>query len=1044
MKISEFSVKHSLLINLISLFILIAGFSTFYVYKIRREAFPDVSYDNVVIRTIYPGASPEEMEKLVTVPLEKELKGVDETEEMVSTSLEGVSTIIIDISQEAKNKRKVINDIQKAVDRVRDLPKGVEDDPTVTEITSGEMPVIKVALSGDLAEIELQEYAENLEDILEEVPGVSKISRNGFRDREVWVEVDPDKLLEMHLSLKEVMDALSKKNTNLPGGKLRGAEEFNIRTSGEFYTVEEIKNVVIRANEVGNWLRIKDVAQVKFSFEDENVINKSLGTRSIDLIVIKRASGDAIKIVDAVKASADKFLKNTSNKLKISYINDVSFYIKRRLGVLTNNALIGVFLVCGVLMIFLKFRVALLTTLGLPIAFCATIAVMGFLGLSINLVTMFGLIIVLGMLVDDGIIVSENCTRYLEQGLSPREAAIAGTQEVVKPVTTTIITTIAAFSPLLFMEGMLGKFIWGIPLVVIIALLCSLFEALVILPSHFADFIRVNKNYKLRNDLPWFRKIIVGYMRIVDKALNCRYWVFSGLLVLFVSTIILAGKMPHVLFGSEEGIEEFSIHVEAPVGTNLYIVDELIGQIEEKVKLLPANQVASYTTQIGSSGDTWHFDPYGKSGSHIGQVVVYLTPYSQRKKKVSRIIDDLRKEIDEVNGFEKIYFEKPQAGPPVGKPIAVQVRGEKFSVLAEISGKAFEFLQNLQGVSDVVSDYETGLGEIKVVIDDDKAARAFLSVEEIATSIRNTFRGGVATSIKPVKAEEEIDVVVRFPESYRSKRKAFDKILIPNRFGNLISLNSVAVLKDGKSLARIKHLDGKRVITVRADVDTQRITSVEANKLLEKKFKNISEQYSGYNIKYGGEQEENSKSMKSFGNAFGLALFMIFLILAANFNSLIQPLVVMMAIPFGLIGVIWAFFFHGIPIGFFMFMGAIGLTGIVVNDSIVLVEFINNLRRQGVDRRESIVKAGQLRLRPVLLTTITTALGLAPTAYGIGGGDPFLRPMALTIVWGIVCATVLTLIALPCIYAIIDDLTMKISGHSTVKENGYKKNSNPA
>ncbi len=1035
MKISEFSVKHSLLINLISLFILIAGFSTFYVYKIRREAFPDVSYDSVVISAVYPGASPEEMEKLVTVPLEKELKGVDETEEMVSTSLEGVSTIVVDLSQDAKNKRKVISDIQKAVDRVKNLPKGVEDDPVVTEITSGEMPVVQVALSGDLTEIKLQGYAENLEDLLEDIPGVSKISRSGFRDREVWVEVNPDKLFETHLSLKEVMNALSRKNANLPGGKLRGPEEFNIRTSGEFHTTEEIGNVVIRANEVGNWLRIKDVADVRFSFEDETTINKSMGTRSINLIVIKRSSGDAIGIVDAVKEKTEKFLKNADSKLKVSYINDVSFYIKRRLGVLKNNAMIGIFLVCVVLMVFLKFRVALLTTLGLPIAFCATITIMGLLGISINLVTMFGLIIVLGMLVDDGIIVAENCTRYLEQGLSPKEAAIAGTQEVVKPVTTTIITTIAAFSPLLFMEGMLGKFIWGIPLVVIIALLCSLFEALIILPSHFADFIRTDKNFKSRKDLPWFKKVISGYTKIVGGALNNRYWVFLGLVLVFIATIILAANMPHVLFGSEEGIEEFSIHVEAPVGSNLYAVDDLIGQIEEKVSLLPENQVESYTTQIGSSGDTWQFDPYGKSGSHIAQVVVYLTPYSKRKKKVSQIINDFRKTTKDVKGFEKIYFEKPQAGPPVGKPIAVQIRGEKFSVLEIISKQISEFLRNLQGVSDVVSDYETGIGEIRVIIDDDKAAQAFLTVEEIAVSIRNAFRGGVATSIKPVKAEEEIDVLVRFPENYRTTREAFKKILIPNKFGNLISLGNVARLEDGRSLARIKHLDGKRVITVRADVDVQQITSVEANKLLEGKFENIAEQYPGYSIKYGGEQEENTKSMKSFGNAFVLALFMIFLILAANFNSLVQPLVVMMAIPFGLIGVIWAFFFHGFPIGFFMFMGAVGLTGIVVNDSIVLVEFINHLRRQGVNRHQSIVEAGRLRLRPVLLTTITTALGLTPTAYGIGGGDPFLRPMALTIVWGIICATVLTLIALPCIYAIIDDFAIKFFGHSTVKKN---------
>ncbi|MCF7908874.1 MAG: efflux RND transporter permease subunit [Candidatus Omnitrophica bacterium] len=1035
MSIVEFSVKRSLLVNLISVFILVAGFLSVFVFKIRREAFPEVSYDIVIVSTVYPGAAPEEVEKLVTIPIEKELKGVDGIEKMKSTSLENSSNISIEISQDVKNKRKVITDIQKAVDRVRDLPAGVEDDPVVSEVTSGEFPVVQVALSGDMPEKELQEYAENLEDILEDIPGVSKISRIGYRDREVWVEVDPQKLSSFHLSLEEVMEALARKNRSIPGGKIRGVQEFSIRTTGEFYTKEEIEDVVIRANETGNWLRVKDVAEVKFSFEDENTINKSFGTRSIDLTVIKRASGDAIEIVEKVKLKTEKFLTQTNDsRLETSYINDISFYIKRRLGTLKNNGIVGIVLVCFVLMIFLQFRIALITAIGLPIAFCATLAVMSFVGLSINLVTMFGLIVVLGMLVDDGIIVSENCSRYLEEGHSPYQAAILGTQEVIKPVTTTIITTIAAFSPLLFMGGMMGKFIWGIPLVVIIALCASLFEALVILPSHFADFIRRDKNFKSRKELPWFKKLVVVYTRLVTKALNRRWWVLGGLFLVLILTVGLVMHMPKILFASEEGIEEFTVRAEAPVGTNLYSTDKLIKPIEEEVAKMPKNQVEAYTTQVGSIGDSWHFDPYGKSGSHVVQVTVHLTPYKQRKRKVSQIIEDLRTKIGDVEGFDRVYFEKPQAGPPVGAPVAVEIRGESFEVLNKIANQINEFLKTIPGISDIVSDYEVGRGEIRVIVDEEKAARTYLSVGEVASSIRNAFRGGVATSIKPVKAEEEIDVLVRFPDDYRTKRESFEKILVPNKFGNLIPLAKIARFEDGVSVARVQHLDGKRVISVKANVDNQNITSNEANKLIKDKFKDVSINFPGYSIQFGGEQRENVRSMKDFANAFILALFLIFLILAANFNSLVQPLIVMMAIPFGFIGVIWAFFFHGLPIGFFMFMGAVGLTGIVVNDSIVLVEFVNNLRRKGVDRRHSLIQAGQLRLRPVLLTTITTALGLTPTAYGIWGGDPFLKPMALTIVWGIVCATVLTLVVLPCIYAIIDDITLKLAGHTTVKK----------
>ncbi|MBU0709243.1 MAG: efflux RND transporter permease subunit, partial [Candidatus Omnitrophica bacterium] len=360
MKISEFSVKHSLLVNLISVFILIAGFYTLFIYQIRREAFPEVSFDMVIISTVYPGAPPEETEKLITVPIEKELKGVDGIEEMESASIENISNILIRISQDVKDKDKVVDDIKQAVDRVVDLPNEAEE-PVVTEITSGEFPAVQVALSGDLPENKLQEHAQNLEDILEDIPGVSSVSRRGWRDKEVWVEVDPEKLKDAHLSLEEVMDALQKRNMSIPGGKVRSDKEFNIRTTGEFYTKEEIENVVIRANELGNWLRIKDVSHVRFAFEDEDVINKSYGTRSINLTVVKRATGDAIKIVDQVKQETDEFVKQADPKLKASYINDIAFYIKRRLGVLRNNGILGLFLVCGVLLLFLNYRIALLT-----------------------------------------------------------------------------------------------------------------------------------------------------------------------------------------------------------------------------------------------------------------------------------------------------------------------------------------------------------------------------------------------------------------------------------------------------------------------------------------------------------------------------------------------------------------------------------------------------------------------------------------------------------------------------------------------------------
>jgi multidrug efflux pump subunit AcrB len=1037
MKISEFSVKHSLLVNLISVFILIAGFATIFVLHIRREAFPEVSFDMVIVQSVYPGAAPPEVEKLVTVPLETELKGVDGIETMVSSSIDNLSTIQLDINQDVKDKDKVVDDVKQAVDMVTDLPENVEE-PVVTEITSGEIPIVKIALSGQLSEEKLQDIAERLEDELEDIAGVSSISRTGWRDREVWIEIDPQKLREVHVSLNEVMSALGRRNVSIPAGKIRGREEITVRTTGEFYTKEEIEDVIIRANDLGNWLRIKDIADVRFTFEDEDIINKSMGTRSITLTVIKRSSGDAVTIVDEAIETTEKFLNKENEAVTATYIDDISYYIKRRLGVLKNNGIVGFILVVCVLMIFLKRSAAILTALGIPIAIATTLVIMGVIDISVNLISMFGLIIVLGMLVDDGIIVAENCSRYVEKGYSPRDAAIKGTDEVVKPVITAVLTTIATFFPLFFFPGMMGKFLRNIPAVVIIALVASLLEALVILPSHFADFVKIPKNKKVKSkkELPWFNRIVNFYTKVLKKALNKRYWVIGGLIVTLIATFLLAFRMDFVLFYSEEGIEQFYIRAEAPVGTTLKETNKLVTQVEEIVSEMPDYQLDSYTTQVGMLGQGWMFDEYGKNSSHTAQVTVYLTPFTERSKNVSDIIDELRPKMNSVKGFDNLYFEKEQEGPPVGMPIAVEIRGNEFSTLNEIAASIMAYLNGIDGVSDVQNTHETGRKQIQVIVDEKAAASSYVTIEDIASTIRFVFKGGVATTIKPTKAEEEIDVVVRFPEELRDDASIFDKIAIPNSYGHLIPLKKVARLEEKDATSIIRHLDGKRVITVRANVDNDKITSVEANRLLAAEFAGVEDKYPGYEITYGGEQEENEDVLRYFVIAFTLSLFLIFMILAATFNSMVQPFIVMMAIPFGLIGVIWAFFLHGLPLGFFMLVGFIGLVGIVVNDSIILVEFINNLRREGSDRRNSIIEGGQLRLRPVILTTVTTVFGLVPVAYGIGGGDPFLKPLALTIVWGIMCATALTLIVIPCIYAIVDDMWAKVAGHSTVKESG--------
>ncbi|MFH1790898.1 MAG: efflux RND transporter permease subunit [Candidatus Omnitrophota bacterium] len=1034
MSLARFSVNQSLFINLVSVLIIIMG--TIVLIGLNREIFPNVAFDVVTVTTTYPGSTPLDVEKLITVPIEKEVREVDGIKEMNSTSAQGVSLIYIKIDPDEDNKQKVVRDIQSAVDRVGEMPRDVED-PIVTEVTSGQYPIIEVSLSGGMTEQALQKHADNLEDILEDIKGVARIRKSGYRDREIQILVDPDKMSGLYVSMDEIEEALASRNISVPAGRLdTDTVEYSVRTTGEFLTAGEVEDVIIRANDSGNWLRIRDVARVVDTFKDEDIINKTLGTRSINLIVLKKESGDALAIVDQVKVKCGEYLAHHKDGLKISYVNDYSFFARRRLGVLRNNAWFGGVIVIGILLVFLRPRIALITFLGVPVAFFTTFIVMSMMGVTINMISMFGLIIVLGMLVDDGIIVAENVYRYMEEGMPPREAAVKGADEVTGAVVTAVGTTIAAFAPLLFMSGIIGRFVKNIPTVLIIALLASLVEALIILPCHLADFVKIKRDangkpLSLAKDLPWFKRLIAFYTRVVEAAIRRKYLVVMGLTVVLAAAFIAAFSFIKFTLFPSAGINYIFIRAEAPIGTPLEKVHALIKPVEEIVAALPANELDTYVTTVGKTEEDRH-DPFAGQASNLVQVSVYLTPEQDRNRGVDEIIAELREKTGDIKGFTELRFDKPQSGPPVGKPVEAKIRGENFSVLDEIAGKIMGYLGTVEGTNDVTWNHKPGKEEIRVEVDREKAAMAGLSVRQVAKTVRAVFEGGVATEIKPVKAEEETDVTVRFHEDDRDDMEVFENIMVRNRFGNLIPLKKVAEITKVPGTTNVYHLDGKRVVTASCNIDTNKATSMEVNTRLAKEFKDISKEYPGYSIKYAGEQEESVESLQSLLKAFFFAFLIIYLMLASFFRSLIQPLVVMLAIPFGIIGVIFAFVLHGLPFSFMAIMGIVGLNGIVVNDSIVLVDFINKLRMSGMARRDSIIKAGQMRIRPVILTTVTTVGGLSTVAYGIGGRDPFLVPMAVSICWGLLFATVLTLIIIPCIYSIIDDIALKMTHRSSM------------
>ncbi|PKL15964.1 MAG: AcrB/AcrD/AcrF family protein [Spirochaetae bacterium HGW-Spirochaetae-5] len=1031
-RIIKYFSEQSLLVNIFSAGLVISGLV--FVFTAQREAFPRVDFDWVVISTVYPGSTAEDVEKHITIPIETKMKEIDGIDEISGTSLEARSSIAIKLDPDARDKDKTINDIKDALDKVTDLPDDALD-PEFTELNTSMTPVVEISLlnkngiRNDAEEFELRKYARMLEDRLLEVNGVGKVDKKGYREREMIVEIDPAKLDNLHVAINEVINALARKNLNFPGGIIKTNNgEFLIRTIGEVKSTDDISKVLIRANEMGYWVRVGDLARVKDSFEEETIISKTLGEKSITLTVIKKESADIINTVDDVRSELQRFKKILPEYYEISEFNDMSYYVKRRLNVLVNNGIMGFILVAGCLFLTLGWRIAVVTALGIPFAMFGTFIWMGYADISINLMSMFGLIMVLGMLVDDAIVVAENIYRHLEEGDSVKDSVINGTLEVITPVAGTVLTTIVAFAPLMYMKGIMGRFMWMLPAVVIVSLIASWIECMFILPSHIYELEKNNKFHTSSvkdKEGKFFKMFKAKYAASLAFVLGHRYKAVFFITIFFFASLFFAAKNMKLILFPPGGVEVLTIKAEGPTGIGVQNMNERLKKIEEKVAALPEGELDTFTTKAGIIQEN-PSDPFTKMGSNYGIIMVYLTPFSSREREASEILDALRKDSADLESvFTKLEFAMVKTGPPVGKAVSVAIKGDDFDVMKKISDEYKEYLASIPGLKDVKDDYEDYKNELRVYVDEKTAAMTGITVYDIATTIRSCFEGTVATKIK--KTDEEIDIRVIFPENMRRSIDSIRDVKIANRSGNLIPITQVVSFdKNASGVSVIRRKDWRRLITVTADIDenAKNVTSVSVNRMLDAKFAGIDERFPGYTVSYEGEFKDTSDSMSSLMKSFLVAVIAIYIILVWIFRSMTHPFIIIGVIPLTLVGIIWIFFFHGMPISFMATMGLVGLAGVVVNNSIVMIDFILVRRAQGLQPMEAAISAAPTRIRAIYLTTITTFLGLIPTAYGIGGSDPFLVPMAITLSWGLFFGTVITLYATPILYVAFADLRL--------------------
>lgn len=1038
-KVIEFFIRNSLFGDLLSGIVIIAGIYT--AFHIRREIFPNVNFDIVAVTTVFPAASPEEVEKLVTNRIEQELQEVDGIKKIQSSSIEGLSSITVFLDPDRTTAEKGKTDIQDVVDRLQELPDQAKK-PVVTSIQSKLSPIIEVSLTGDIAPMEFRRLAKQMERELENLPGVARVVHRGLRAKEIQVEADPAKLQHFRLSLDDLQRALSAQNLSIPGGTSGGgvALEKTVRTLGEFQTIEDVRNTVLRANELSHPIRVRDVALVTETLEKPEILVHTNGKPALSLTVLQKERSDAIDVVDAVRARIDALkpgLKQRYPTLEIDFINDFSDFIRRRLSILTGNFTIGLLLVLAFLPLLIPFRFSLLIAFGEPFAFLGTLLVFYWFDHSINLISMIGLIIVSGILVDDSIVVTENAVRMVDEGKTPEEAAVIGTLQIVGPVTASVLTTTVAFLPMAFMSGIFGKFVREIPIAVITALGVSLFETFLILPAHIAHWIQpkvkgalgaasapVKKAHGLARFTAktqgfWEARVVPVYLGWLATSLKRRYWVALGGVLFFVGTLLFAQqKMQFILF-PPDGLEMFFVQTDMPVGTSLETHERLVKGIEAKVAKLPESELADFTTTIGLAQQDPN-DPFTRRGAEIGQIMVILTPERDRKRKADDIISELRQQIGTPAGFTRVRIARADTGPPTGKPVSLGVRANEYSDILPAVAALKEQLKSIPGVTDIADTYTLGKEEIRVKIRSADAAAALLNVGAVGTTVRAAYEGVVATKIREL--DDETKVRVSLPRVARQDTSALASLLIPNPMSQLIPLGSIASFEPSHGLSQMDHEKTQRQVKVTAEVDTKVTSSLEVNGKLKDQLGELQKRFPLTTIEFGGEDEDTQESFASLGRAFLLAMAGIMLILVLTFKNLLQPLVVLLTIPLGIVSILWAFFLHRMPMSFMGSLGVVALAGVIVNNAIVLVDFVNERRRNGVSNFDSIMEAAKTRVRPIFLTTVTTVIGILPTAYGIGGEDAFVVPLALALGWGLLFGSMLTAFVFPAALSILDDV----------------------
>ncbi len=1028
----EFFARHPTAGNLLML--LLAATGLIALPGLQRETFPDFTPQELKVSVPYPGASAEEVEEAICRRLEDAIEGISDVAEMRCEAREGLAISVVEL-QEGSDFSRFLDDVRTEVEAIDNFPEQAES-PVIEELGRTDN-VVAVAINGPMSTTDLKAYAEQVKDQLQQLSEVSRVDVKGFSDHQLRIEVPARTLHQFGVSISDIANAVSRQSIDLPAGSLQTNDrDILIRFTDLRRTPEQLADLVIVSAVSGAEIRLGEIATItdRFELDEEKILFN--GKRSAVLQVIKTKQQDTLVVMDAVSQFLDELRASAPAGVSFIVTQDKSSIVRDRLSLLLKNGLQGLLLVFLTMWLFFQGRFAFWVAMGLPVSFLGALFLMSVLGLTVNMITMVALLIAIGLLMDDAIVISENIATHMRRGKSAMRSAIDGTRQVAPGVVSSFLTTVAVFGPLAFLSGKMGKVLQFVPMVLLLVIAVSLVEAFLILPHHLAHSLKHHETQTSRfrrafdTRLIHFRDHTVGHL--VDWAVDRRYWFIGGIIALFLISVgmLVGGKLKFEAFPDVEG-DIIEARILLPQGTPLWRTEAVVRRIVRGLEIVDAEftplqpdgqrLVRNVQTRFNDNPDA------KETGPHVATVNVDLLTAEERNGRLDDVISRWRETVGEIPDLLALNFKEPVIGPG-GIPLEIRLSGPDLEPLKQASIALQAWLARYRGVFDLSDDMRPGKPELRLKLRDGALALG-LDASSIANQLRAAFHGTIASEIQVGPESYEIDV--RLAGADRTTLTDIETFRITTTQGDQVPLSAVVSIEQDRGFARIQRINGLRTVTVTGDLDVrianagEIVADTKANFLAD-----LLRQYPSVRTSIEGQSRETSKTGTSLLRGFAIGLIGIFILLSFQFRSYIEPLVVMAVIPLALIGVIWGHLLMGISLTMPGIIGFASLAGIVVNDSILLVEFLKLRAREGHSVVEAAKMASRERFRAVLLTSITTMAGLTPLLLEKSMQAQILIPLATSIVFGLLSTTVLVLLMVPAMFSVLSDLGLS----STVAE----------